>query len=89
MTRKFVKRSKFLAFSTLMLFEKDPSANPEHLRSLLGDRLLEGAAAVSSGSSAFDRENLSPFTKDFRAEEQTMSIAHFLESPRESGIKSR
>ena len=34
-----------------------------------------------SGSCAFDRENLSPFTKDFRAEGHTMSMNSFFGIP--------
>lgn len=36
---------------------------------------------VISGSSAFVRENLSPFTKDFRAEDHTMSVYSFFGIP--------
>jgi len=36
---------------------------------------------IISGSSAFVRENLSPFTKDFRAEDHTMSVYSFFEIP--------
>ena len=36
---------------------------------------------VISGSSAFVRENLSPFTKDFRAEGRTMSVRSFFGIP--------
>ena len=42
---------------------------------------LAHSSLSNSGPSAVDRENLSPFTKDFRAEGHTMSMNSFFGIP--------